>query len=562
VRRPLFRRHWGQRGMMGRILTRGAMVILFLALLFTLLIKMRGFRASSTPTRFETLVARLVRDFAIPRSEKTRTNPYAGDDEALRQGRREFLSRCGTCHGDDGRGVTPIGTNVYPRVPDLHNPLTQNLTDGELRYIIAHGIQLTGMPAMPGLDGQEERISWALVTYLRSLRTLTSIEATHRQSIISTAQYVGSRACERCHADIYQRWKRTPMANVVRDPREHPDAIIPDLKTNTVAPFTIDQVAFVYGSKWKQRYFTRLGDDYYPLPVQWDIGNKTWRPYHVADTGADWWTAYYPSDNLQRPTGPTCDGCHAVNYDIRAKKPAEWNVGCERCHGPGSDHVSQPMRTNTFNPSTADAIASTDTCVQCHSQGQPRSGLIEGKAYDWPVGYQVGLRLQDYWKLEPHILGETSFTHYADGSAHKNRMQGNDFVQSLMYRRGVTCASCHDAHGTDHYAQLRKPVETICLDCHAPNGANGPHVASFEAHTRHKTGSTGSQCIACHMPKIASEGVPGSFVSAHTFRFLTPSMTAKYKIPNPCASCHTDKSSAWIAEALKSWSGVSPWRVE
>ena len=47
------------------------------------------------------------------------------------------------------------------------------------------------------------------------------------------------------------------MANVVRDPREHPDAIIPDLKTNNVAPFTLDQVAFVYGSKWKQRYFTR-----------------------------------------------------------------------------------------------------------------------------------------------------------------------------------------------------------------------------------------------------------------------------------------------------------------
>ena len=264
------------------------------------------------------------------------------------------------------------------------------------------------------------------------------------------------------------------MANVVRDPREHPDAIIPDLKTNNVAPFTLDQVAFVYGSKWKQRYFTRIGDDYYPLPVQWDIGNKTWRPYHVADTGADWWTAYYPSSNLERPTGPTCDGCHSVNYDIRAKKPSEWNVGCETCHGPGSAHVAQPSRANIFNPSQADAIASTDTCIQCHSQGQPRGGLIDGKAYDWPVGYHVGLRLQDYWKLEPHTLGETSFTHYADGTAHKNRMQGNDFVQSVMYRRGVTCASCHDAHGTENYAQLRKPAATICLDCHAPNSSQWP----------------------------------------------------------------------------------------
>jgi len=60
------------------------------------------------------------------------------------------------------------------------------------------------------------------------------------------------------------------MANVVRDPREHPDAIIPDLsKPNPIFPFTKDDVAFVYGSIWKQRYFKKIGDDYFPLPVQW-----------------------------------------------------------------------------------------------------------------------------------------------------------------------------------------------------------------------------------------------------------------------------------------------------
>jgi len=537
------------------------MAVLILVALSALFIKARGFRASSTPGRFETSAVRLVRDFAIPRAASGQKNPLAGDEQAVGQGRDEFLNRCATCHGSDGRGATPIGSHLYPRVPDLRGPATQALTDGEIRYIIANGIQLTGMPAMPAMNGQEEQVSWALVTYLRSLRSATAAEAARRQSIASTAQYVGSRACERCHSSIYGRWKSTPMANVVRDPREHPDAIIPDLKTNNVAPFTLDQVAFVYGSKWKQRYFTRVGDDYYPLPVQWDIGNKTWRPYHVADTGADWWTAHYPSNNLQRPTGPTCDGCHSVNYDIRAKKPSEWNVGCETCHGPGSAHAEQPSRANMFNAARADAIASTDTCIQCHSQGQPRGGLIDGKAYDWPVGYHVGLRLQDYWKLEPHTLGETNFTHYADGTAHKNRMQGNDFVQSVMYRRGVTCASCHDAHGTENDAQLRKPAATICLDCHSPNGPNGPHVARLEDHTRHKADSPGSQCVACHMPKIATEGVPGSFVSAHTFRFVTPAMSEQLKIPNACTGCHADRSNEWATEALRGWTGISPWRA-
>jgi predicted CXXCH cytochrome family protein len=543
-----------------RTVTSVAIGALILVAVFALFIKARGFRASSTPGAFETSAAWLVRDFAMPRAAKGQKNPFAGDDQAVGQGRDEFLSRCATCHGFDGRGATPIGSNLYPRVPDLRGPTTQGLSDGEIHYIIANGIQLTGMPAMPALNGREDQVTWALVTYIRSLRSATPNEAARRQSLTNAAQHVGSKACERCHSSIYARWKITPMANVVRDPREHPDAIIPDLKTNKVAPFTADQVAFVYGSKWKQRYFTRIGDDYYPLPVQWDVTNKTWRPYHVADTGADWWTAYYPSSNLERPTGPTCDGCHSVNYDIQAKKPSEWNVGCETCHGPGSAHAAQPSRTNIFNASPADAIASTDTCIQCHSQGQPRRGLIDGKAYDWPVGYRVGLRLQDYWTLEPHAPGETNFTHYADGTAHKNRMQGNDFVQSIMYRRGVTCASCHDVHGTENYAQLRKPAAGICLDCHGPSSPNGPHAATIEDHTHHARGSAGSDCVACHMPKI-EQTIANVNVRSHTFRFITPAMTDQLKIPNACTSCHQDRSNQWATEALRGWTGISPWRA-
>jgi len=523
-------------------------------------VKMRGFRASSHPSSFENSVARAVRDFSIPGGERRKKNPYAGDELALQQGREIYLTRCASCHGTDGRGTTPIGANVYPRVPDLRDTPTQKLSDGDIHYIIQNGVQLSGMPAMPGPRSESDRDSWALVSYIRNMRSATDQEAQRQQTIASTARYVGSQACESCHTAIYQRWKKTPMANVVRDPREHPDAIIPDLKTNDVAKFTVDQVAFVYGSIWKQRYFTKQGDDYYPLPVQWDIGNKKWLKYHVPDKGADWWTAFYPSDNMQRPTSATCDGCHSVSYDIHTKKATEWNVGCERCHGPGSEHAAHPTRTNILNPSQMDSIASNDTCIACHSQGQPRNGLIEGKAYDWPVGYHIGNRLQDYWKLEDITLGQTDFFHYADGTAHKNRMQGNDFVQSVMYEKGVTCASCHDVHGTENYAQLRKPVEKICLDCHAANSPNGPHVASLEQHTHHKAGSAGSQCVACHMPKLATQGVPGAFVSSHTFRFVTPAMTDKYKIPNACTSCHKDKATDWASRELLTWKGTSPWR--
>ena len=522
----------------------------------------RGFRATDQPSAAEIAMARTVRNLGIPSSARSEKNPWTATPDLLQEARENFTDRCAGCHGRDGDGRSGIGQNLYPKAPDLRRPETQKLTDGEIHFIIQNGVRLTGMPAMGNPHGgQDDNSAWKLVLFLRSIGLESPQEKPAEEATAASAHYVGSTACQKCHGEIYEHWKKTPMANVVRDPREHPDAILPNLATNNVSPkFTKDQVAFVYGSIWKQRYFTKIGDDYFPEPAQWDVVNKAWRPYFVPK-GGDWWEPFYPADNMQRPTGPTCDGCHSVDYNIHTKQVAEWNVGCERCHGPGSAHVEHPTRANILNPARMDEISANDTCIQCHSQGRPLTNPIEGKYYDWPVGYRVGLNLRDYWQLEDHKLGELTFTHFPDGTAHKNRMQGNDFVQSLMYRRGVACFDCHDVHGTQNYAQLRKPANQICLDCHGAGSRNGPRQATLAEHTHHKEGSEGSACVACHMPKIEAE-IPGVFVRAHTFAFITPSMTDKFKIPNPCTSCHMDKTTAWAADAMRHWPDYSPWRVE
>lgn len=149
------------------------------------------------------------------------------------------------------------------------------------------------------------------------------------------AHFVGSESCKGCHAKTYTGWKQTRMANVVRDPRVHADSVLGDFAhPDPVRTFGLDEVALVYGSRYKQRYFTKRGDDYFPLPAQWDIAKKQWLPYHI-EAGTDWWVPFYGPNNLDRPTGPTCDGCHSVNYDVETKQVTEWNVGCEKCHGPG-----------------------------------------------------------------------------------------------------------------------------------------------------------------------------------------------------------------------------------
>jgi predicted CXXCH cytochrome family protein len=373
----------------------------------------------------------------------------------------------------------------------------------------------------------------------------------------SAQNFVGSAECRVCHTAIYDRWKNTRMANVVRDPKVHPEAIIPDLtKPDPLLTFTKDQIAWVYGSKWKQRYFTRIGDDTYPLGAQWDVTHKQWRPYQVAN-GTDWWTKFYPGGNTTRPTSALCDGCHSVNYDLRAKKPTEWNVGCEKCHGPGGAHVNGPSRANIINPARLDTTAGVDVCVQCHSQGQPLAKSLNGVYYDYPLGYRPGLKLSDFWELEEHKLGETSFTHFPDGTAHKNRMQGNDFVQSVMYTRGIKCSNCHDVHGTSNNADLIKPANVLCLDCHGPKSPNGPHQPTIE---QHQAGSAGNECVGCHMPPIEAQ-IADVNVRSHTFKFISPATTDSLKVPNPCTTCHKDRDTKWALTALKSWPEFSPWRV-
>ncbi len=515
-----------------------------------------GMVARQDPAAAEVFIAGRLLDMSIPEAAKQMANPLGiSTAAALDSGRELFQRTCVVCHATDGRGGSAAGGGLYPRPPDLQGPDTAHRTDGTLFYLIRNGIRNTGMPGWQLPDDQ----IWQLVAYIRQLpptvyRSAPSTGAPRA----GAARYVGSSSCASCHQALYERWKKTLMATVVQDPRQHPEAVIPDLSVHDpLLTFTRDDIAFTYGSKWKQRYFRKVGDDYYPLPAQWDATHAKWKPYLVKD---DWWVPFYPAENAGRPTGTTCDGCHSVNYDIATKQVTEWNVGCEKCHGPGSEHVKDPVAATIINPARLDFVQASDTCIQCHSQGRPLGNPIGGKYYDWPVGFHMGKTLSDFWKLEAHVAGETTFTHFADGTAHKNRMQGNDFVASQMYTHGVSCFTCHDSHGSANPGMLRKPTSALCLDCHAPGSPNGPRAPTTAQHTHHQAGSAGNECVACHMPKIA-QTIGDVNVRSHTFRFVGPALTDTAKIPNACNLCHADKQTAWAIEALRAWADQSPWRV-
>jgi hypothetical protein len=250
---------------------------------------------------------------------KSAKNPLGPDAADIVAGRDLFRENCEIRHAHDGGGHTRVGDSEYPHAPPLPVAV-RSMSDGEVFYHIRNGIRNTGMPAWDMPDRQ----IWELVAYLRHLPSPARMAAAERpesdrEGPVASATYVGSVACKECE-DIYARWSKSRMANVVRDPREHLDAFIPYFsKPDPLVTFTKDDVAFVYGSRWKQRYFTKIGDDYFPQPAQWDVTHKMWKKYFVRN-GTDWWAPLYPPDNFQRPTGPLCDGCHSVNYDINTKK--------------------------------------------------------------------------------------------------------------------------------------------------------------------------------------------------------------------------------------------------
>jgi mono/diheme cytochrome c family protein len=136
----------------------------------------QGISTRPAPGTLETAIARRARSLAIPSNVRTRTNPEASTPTALRSGLEHFADHCASCHANDGSGDTPIGRGLYPRAPDMRLPATQDLSDGELFYIIEHGVRLTGMPAWGTGTPEGEAASWHLVQFIRHLPALTGAE--------------------------------------------------------------------------------------------------------------------------------------------------------------------------------------------------------------------------------------------------------------------------------------------------------------------------------------------------------------------------------------------------
>jgi mono/diheme cytochrome c family protein len=171
---------------MKRTLVISGSIVIFFGLLATgawlyMRTAMHGFSARAVPSRTETMLATYARNTAMPSSAKDMKNPVRLSPDVQHEAMAHFADHCAVCHGNNGSGETMFGKGMYPKPPDLRLSHTQELTDGEIFYIIENGIRMSGMPAFGGADTADQ--SWKLVYFIRHLPQLTPAEEAQMESL-------------------------------------------------------------------------------------------------------------------------------------------------------------------------------------------------------------------------------------------------------------------------------------------------------------------------------------------------------------------------------------------
>jgi mono/diheme cytochrome c family protein len=135
-----------------------------------------GFGSRSEPSNMESSIAMKVLDSSVPAKYEKMSSPLSVDTINLIEAGGLYQQQCAVCHADNGSGDPKFHGIMSPRPTDLRSEDTQEMSDGELYWVIKNGIRWSGMPAFgdPG-DGDER--AWKMVAYVRHLPKLTPAEA-------------------------------------------------------------------------------------------------------------------------------------------------------------------------------------------------------------------------------------------------------------------------------------------------------------------------------------------------------------------------------------------------
>lgn len=414
----------------------------------------------------------------------------------------------------------------------------------------------------------------------------------------AASDYVGSQTCVSCHKEAYQAWQGSHHQLAMQHANN--DSMLGDFNN---AQFEFDgkinrfyrkgeqywvniegpdnqfhdyQIKYTFGVTPLQQYMVEFDDGRVQLiPFSWDartkeLGGQRW--YHLypdmAKSDEFYWT------NIGQNWNFMCADCHSTNlqknYNSQTNQYkttwSEISVGCEACHGPGSEHLtlaqqlentnkkfddyfgfdrdlSKPVKewvykegSATLQPQKIEQTQQLQVCAQCHSrriQLTEKNSHVSGKF------------------LDRYLLSNiTEALYHHDGQIYDEDYVYGSFLQSKMAEKGVTCTNCHDPHS----ATLQVPEQAICAQCHIAS------EYSPQNHTFHEANSEASQCTTCHMPETTYMQVDPR--RDHSWQIPRPDLSKNIGTPNVCTSCHEDKSNEWAEQALLTWFPNSKYREQ
>lgn len=384
------------------------------------------------------------------------------------------------------------------------------------------------------------------------------------------ATYAGSASCKACHAAEFEKWAASNHGMAERVPSDAMDGTAFDPPRS-----------FKHGTQTTD--VRKTGDAFEVVslgfgfrrdayPVKRVIGHDPLRQFLVEGPNGrfqtleacwdprknEWFDVYGDEDRKPGEWGhwtgrgmvwnQMCSSCHNTrvrkNYDAATDgyhtTMAEMTVSCESCHGGMKAHVDWQAKYKGSGQKDPTTVKFTrdqmiETCAPCHA----RRGELTGD-------FKPGDSFFDHYSLT--IVDNTDI-YYPDGQVRDEDYEFGSFHSSRMFHAGVRCVDCHDPHA----AKPILPGNQLCMRCHTAGGFPNAPVVIPEAHTFHKTDSTGSQCVNCHMPQTVY--MQRHSRHDHGFTIPDPLLTKQFNIPNACNRCHTDKDADWALSAVEKTHG-------
>lgn len=352
-----------------------------------------------------------------------------------------------------------------------------------------------------------------------------------------------------------------------------------DVRLVSNPPMTEQQILMTTGSHKMQMFWmaspTRP-NEMRLFPWVYQIDQKEWIPYE---------DSFIVHPTMGRPPAhwnSECIACHSVagkpqqsetSYQYKTKV-AEFGISCEACHGPGKPHVDKHTPNgltdvsafsgeddSIVNPARLDAKGQLHVCGQCHSNfemNDPAHYAKEGKSF------RPGMNLEEHQELisensAPEKIQRYQDMYWNDGTVRIGGRELQGLVMSKCYTVGeATCISCHSMHNytsADNQLAPEFNGNKACLQCHQEY----EQVEALTAHTHHKSTSSGSDCMNCHMPHT-SYALMGALRS---HRIDSPKFDSAMQSdkPNACNLCHLDKTLGWTVEKLAQWYNHEPSEV-